>query len=95
MSIQAGVASKYQVEFESTYDVDDFERMLDELEDKYPDVVAWRDDNRNMIELSRFELEQAKGDKELSDELRKFAEDLLNDSDPDYDNVHIEMLEIF
>lgn len=91
MSIRANVASKYRIEFGSNFFINDFERMLAELEDKYPELVCWHDENYDTMELSKLELEKAKDDKELSDELRGFAEDLLESSDPEYEDVHVEM----
>lgn len=88
-----GVAKKYEVEFGTTFFVEEFENKLNKLKDlsKYEDIVVWDSEYHEDYELNKELLEKAKDDVNLPKELRKFAEEIIDSCDPDLDYVRIEL----
>lgn len=94
--IQACVAERYDVQFVPVSDEDTITDVLveaDEL-DYYEQLIISRTSSDEMLELDKVTLESMLDDPDVSDGVKKTIQDMINQSDPDVDFVHIEFLEV-
>ena len=94
--IQACVAKRYDVQFVLVSDEDTITDVLVEAEelDYYEQLIVLRTSSDEMLELDKATLEAMLDDPDVSDGVRKTIQDMLNQSDPDVDFVHLEFLEV-
>lgn len=94
--IQACVAERYDVRFVSVSDEDAITDVLIEAEelDYSEQLIVGRAGNDEMLEFDKATLESMLDDPDVSGGVKKTIQDMLNQSDPDVDFVHVEFLEV-
>ena len=94
--IQACVAKRYDVQFVPVSDEDTITDVLVEAEelDYCDQLIISRTSNDEVLEFDKATLESMLDDPDVSDGVKKTIHDMLNQSDPDVDFVHIELLEV-
>ena len=91
MSIRPHVVKKYVVEYGWIPNLEEFDTMLEKMREIDENIIEWKDESGNSYELSKEILRQIRYDHSIDDEVREFADKLLQSSDPNLEYVRIDL----
>lgn len=93
MGVYAHIAKEYHVRFQQAIASYKFEELVESItvNPEYERLVEWSDPSHTMYELDKQLLKRVSNDQTMSNECRKFAETLVQLSDPNLDFVRVEL----